>query len=382
MTTAERHSVLIMFGGISPEHEVSVITGLQVVEHIDRAKYIPQVVYITKKGEFNFLGELTNRKDFLKKRRDSVTFGRDEKGGYIQMSGIFGQKIYPIAAYLAFHGGLGEGGAVQGLLESVAIPFTSSSVEGSVVTMNKQLTKDIAKKAGIPSITGTSLRSADIKASYEREARRIVKELGVPVIVKPVHLGSSIGINVAHSEVELQKFLLEAAHADSEILVEKFIAKYVEYNCSVRRINGILEASEIERPVGKDEILSFADKYKRGAKKSGGRGGMASLDRELPARISDTLKLTIQETAKKAFLAARCKGMVRIDFMATEDGDLYLTEINPIPGSMAFYIWEASGVQFKQQITDLIEQGIADAREKRGYEMDYVSDIIEKFVKS
>ncbi|MFZ6022420.1 MAG: hypothetical protein ACOYT9_03045 [Patescibacteria group bacterium] len=380
MATVEKHSVLIMFGGIAPEHEVSIISGLQIAEHLDKSKYIPQVLYVTKKGEFHFIGELGSKKDFLKKRRENATFGRDEKGGYIQLSGIFGQKIYPIAAFLAFHGGLGEGGALQGLLESVGIPFTSSGVEGSVLTMNKQLTKQLVKEAGIATVPGICVDTFSLREKYAQTAKESIALLGLPLIIKPAHLGSSIGISVAHNEGDLKRMLLEASYLDSELVIETFIPKYVEYNCSVRMQNGVLETSEIERPMGKDEILSFEDKYKKGAKKTGG-SGMASLTRELPAKISDQLKTTIQNFAKKAYVACRCKGLVRIDFMAAEDGNLYLTEINPIPGSLAFYLWEATGIQFKQQITDAIEQSIKDAATKRSYEIDYTTDIVEKFIK-
>ncbi len=381
MATIEKHAVLILFGGISPEHEVSVISGLQIVEHIDRTKYTPYTIYVTKKGEFLYLGNISGRKEFLKKRRESVTFGRDEKGGYILLSGIFGQKIYPKSAYLAFHGGLGESGSIQGLLESVGIPFTSTGSEGSVITMNKQLTKEAVSNVGIETVPGVCIFSRELKTTYEEDAENIIKELGLPVIVKPVHLGSSIGIHVAHTEVELQKYLLEASYVDTELLVEKFIPKFVEYNCSVRSIRGELEASPVERPVSKDEILSFADKYERGAKKVGG-SGMASLDRELPAKISHELRDKIQSLARTAYVVCRCKGLVRIDFMAAEDGELYLTEINPIPGSLSFYLWEAAGLQFKDQITDVIEQSVLDAEQRKNMELDYKSDIVEKFVKS
>lgn len=307
MAAEEKHSVLIMFGGIAPEHEVSVISGLQIVEHIDRTKYIPQVLYVTKKGEFHFIGELANKKDFLKKRRENATFGRDEKGGYVQLSGIFGQKIYPIAAFLAFHGGLGEGGAVQGLLESVGIPFTSSGVEGSVTTMNKQLTKILVKEAGIATVPGICVDTLSLRENYAKVAKQAITTFGLPLIIKPVHLGSSIGISVAHNEGDLKRMLLEASYLDSELLIETFIAKFVEYNCSVRMQNGVLEASEIERPMGKDEILSFEDKYKKGAKKTGG-SGMASLTRELPAKYQTSLSRRFKIMRKKPTLRAGVKG--------------------------------------------------------------------------
>jgi D-alanine-D-alanine ligase len=369
--------VLVIFGGISAEHEVSVITGLQAVENIDTEKYLPLALYIDKNGSFYCIPTLKTRRGFLTAPRKSATFGKDTQGGFITMDGWHKKKIYPHAAYLAMHGGSGESGPLQGLLEMVDIPFTSPGQESSVLMMNKQLTKDVLAKENIETVQGISIFATEIKKNLENLTSKIIQELTLPVIIKPVHLGSSIGINIARTEVELKKFLLEASQVDNEILVEKFLTSFKEYNCSVRLIHGVIEASEIERPMSKDEILSFADKYERGGKKSG--SGMASLQRELPAKIDDRLKQEIQMIAKMAFLACRGKGMVRIDFMVTPEEKIYLTEINPIPGSMAFYLWEASGISFREQISDLIEQSVVDAELERTSRLDYESNIVEKF---
>lgn len=380
-TPATKKSVLILFGGVSAEHEVSVITGLQVVENIDRENYIPYTIYSTKKGELFYLDGLKDRAGFFSVPRKSVSFGRDARGGYAQFAGTLGrgEKIYPYSAYLAFHGGKGESGPMQGLMESLEIPFTSPGQEASVITMNKELTRRVAEAAGIPVAPGMSAFAAEIKKDVAGVAAEIVNKLSLPVIIKPTHLGSSIGLNIARTDVELQKFLLEAAFIDNEILVEKYLTLAAEYNCAVRSVNGVIETSEIERPLSKDEILSFADKYQRGAKKIGSADGMASLNRELPAKIDEKLKHEIQDLAKRTFVACACKGMIRIDFMLTTDHKLYLTEPNPIPGSMAFYLWEASGIPFKQQISDMIEQSIRDEAAAAATHLDYETDIIEKF---
>lgn len=371
--------IIVMFGGISPEHEVSIISGLQTLENIDRKLYEPYAIYVTKTGELQCLGLLSNRKQFFFAKRVNVSFGRDIRGGYIELNNFRRKKVYPYAAYLAFHGGLGEGGGIQGLLESFEIPYTSTSQESAVITMNKQLTKEQVTGSGIEVIAGINLFSTNVRADSQHQAKLVEEGLGLPVIIKPVHLGSSIGIKVARTLIELEKVLLEAAFIDNEILVEKYMTDFTEYNCAVRLVNGELQASEVERPKSQDEILSFADKYQRGSKKTGG-SGMASLQRELPAKISEELRERIQETAKKAFIACRCKSMVRIDFMHTKNDKLLLTEINPIPGSMAFYLWEASGLTFKQQITDLIEQSVRDTEIAKATNLQYQSDIVEEFV--
>ena len=155
------------------------------------------------------------------------------------------------------------------------------------------------------------------------------------------------------------------------------MTNFVEYNISVRKKGEEIEVSEIEKPVSKDEILSFADKYQRGGKKT---GGMASLNRELPAKIDSKLRKKIEDVAKRSFELIRAKGMLRIDFMYVND-EVYVTEINPIPGSMAFYLWEASGISFKNQITDMLHQAEVDDNNRKSKLLKYDSDIVEKFVR-
>ena len=372
-----KQTIIVMFGGESAEHEVSVVTGLQALEQFDRERYEPIAAYVDKRGIPFLLPKLEQRKQFRTGTREAVTFGRDEKGGFLRTAGALGKKIYPYAAYLCFHGGSGESGPIEGLLESLAIAHTGPSQESAVITMNKAIAKAAAKEAGIAVVPGETVFSHAITLNSERSAKDLVSKIGLPAIVKPAHLGSSIGIAVAKSEIELEKALLEAAHMDTEMVIETFLPAITEYNCAVRHRDGKIETSEIERPLSKDEILSFADKYQRGGKKTG--AGMASLSRELPAKIDPDFKKQIHDAARRAYHACRCTGMVRIDFMHSGE-KLYLTEINPIPGSMAYYLWEASGIPFRQQITDAIEEAVCAQQEAISRRLDYSTDIIEKFV--
>lgn len=354
-------NVIILFGGASAEHEVSVISGLQVLEKIDKKIFKPFAVKLTKNNLFEYYEGLESRKDYLKIKPQTINFGRDAKGAYFTSNNLFKNKIYIDIAYLAFHGGNGESGQVQGFLETLNVPYTSPNVEASAISMNKILTKQVLEENNIKTV------------EYYNDPSKA----NLPVIIKPAHLGSSIGINIAKTKVELKKYLLLANQVDSEVLIERFVKNFKEYNVAVRKIGDKIETSEIEKPLSEDEILSFADKYQRGGKKS---GGMASLQRELPAKISKSLEKEIKETAIKVFKAVRAKGMLRIDFML-EGKKLYVTEINPIPGSMSFYLWEASGISFKQQITDLLEQAVLDQEERLSKKLDYKTDIVEKFVR-
>ena len=377
-----RTQICIAFGGVSAEHEVSVITGLQVAEKIDRSRYDVYCIYIAKDGRMLGYGDLPSRKSFLSAKSKTLSVGRDAKGSFFREHGAFGKTIRPNAVYMAFHGGTGESGPFQGLLESFDIALTSSGIEGAVITMNKGIGKEILASYGLPVVEGVTLRSVEILANSQAVAHRAVENIGLPVIVKPAHLGSSIGIHIVREEIELEKRLLEAAYLDAETVVERFIPSFREYSCAVRMHNGHIEASEIESPIAKDAILSFADKYQRGGGKKSGHAesGMASLQRELPAKVDIALRERIIDTAKKAFIATRCKGSPRIDFMVTPEGQLYITEINPIPGSMGFYLWEAKGISFTQQITDAIEQAMVDYTDRVAKRLDYSTDIIEKFV--
>lgn len=369
-------NIAVFFGGVSAEHEVSVITGLQVIEKIDRNKFNVFAICLTQKGTFEYYPKLHSRKDYFKIKPKLINFGKDNKGSYFRPAGLVSRKIYIDVAYLAFHGGNGESGQMQGFLDVLDIAFTSPGVESSSISMNKVLTKEVLESHGVTTLPWVRLFSIDIKKDPDKEVDKVLEKLSLPVIVKPVHLGSSIAVKVARSKIELKKYLLEASYLDSEILVEDYLKKFNEYNISVKKVNDKYLLSEIEKPLSKDEILSFADKYQSGSKKT---GGMASLTRDLPAKIPENIKKYIEESAIKVFELIRATGLVRVDFMLA-GSNIYVIEVNPIPGSMSFFLWEASGISFRDQITELILEAIKNKKESDSIRFKYESDIIKKFV--
>lgn len=372
-------NILVLFGGASPEHEVSVITGLQIFENIDRDLYNPIPVFVSEKGQFYKLKPIATRKDYSLGTKTNITFGFDEKEKkpYIS-SGLF-SKEYIHCAINTLHGGNGESGPIAGLLESYSIPYTSTNVESSAICMNKALAKKLVDNC-VPILPSQSFTSSEINKNTKNIGSTIAQNVGLPVIVKPVHLGSSIGIKIAKDATELELYLLEASHIDTEVMAEKYLSNISEFNCSVRTHNGKTETSAIERPMTKTEILSFSDKYQRGSKKTS--GGMASLSRELPANISLDLEKKIREFSIKIYEACKCKGVVRIDFIQDTGGEIYFNEINPIPGSMAFYLWEVLGIPFKQQISELIEESVHNKELGESVNFVHKTDIIEKFIKN
>jgi D-alanine-D-alanine ligase len=250
--------------------------------------------------------------------------------------------------------------------------------------MNKNLMKQVLRDKQIPCVKSIEVFAEQFRSDKDRVIREILEGVGLPVIIKPAHLGSSIGINTARDKAALLANLSTAALLDNEILVEKLLEDFTEYNVSVRKIKEKVECSEIERPKKQDEILSFADKYEReGGKKQSGtqQGGMAGLTRDLPAKISEELRQKVIGLAKRVFKECRLDGMVRIDMLfENATGELYVNEINPIPGSMAFYLWESSGIQFQEQITQSIERAFEAKDEREAYRLEYETNIVEKFV--
>ncbi len=378
-----KKNILILFGGSTPEHEVSIITGIQVLENINQSKFNPLSVYLDQNNVFYYLPNLKTRKDFLKTKRVACQLIQTPKGPILEIAGVIKKKVSIDAAYLAFHGGTGEGGAIQGMMEIFDIPFTSPGSESSTISMNKAITKMLAHANNIPTLPGRSVYRWDLKSKKEKkqEIKNIVKELGLPVIIKPAHLGSSIGIKVVKTKITLEKALITANFMDQEILVEKCLKDFEEYNCSAIRVGKKIILSEIERPIKEDEVLSFSDKYSKGGKKQ--VGGMASLSRELPAKISVSLEKEIKTLTRKAYEVCRCSGLVRIDFMFDKKTKkLYFPEINTIPGSMSFYLWEASGLSFEKQITRSVGQAIKDHQKRKSLRLKYQSNIVERFVNS
>lgn len=374
-----KENILVMFGGVSPEHEVSIISGLQILEEIDQEKYRSIPIYQEKNGNLKILLDYKGKRDFLKVTRRNVSFGRDKKGGYIK----FGfQKIYPYCACLAYHGGLGECGGMQGLLQTCGIPITSPDVESSVISSHKGFAKLFAQSVNIPILKFKNLFSGEIKNNLEQTAEDIEKEFSYPLIVKPVHLGSSIGIRVVKNEGDLLRALSSVSLLDTEMIVEKCLKDFNEYNCSVIKIDNKFQFSAIEKPLRQSEILTFDNKYqdKNRSKNGNNEGGMANLARELPAKIDDQTEERIKEYAKDIYSSCRCNGVVRIDFIEDSRGIIYFNELNRIPGSMAFYLWEAKGLDFTSLISMMINEAVERRDNKDSFSFDYDTDIVETFI--
>ncbi|MDD6351271.1 MAG: D-alanine--D-alanine ligase, partial [Lachnospiraceae bacterium] len=332
--------VAVLFGGKSVEHEVSVISGIQALMNIDTDKYDVTPVYITKKNEFyvgDRVGDIEAYKDIdaLLKQSTRVIFVNEDRRVFLAPypKKHFGQKEIEIDVVLpVVHGTNEEDGALQGYLKTIGVPFGGCDVTASAVGMDKYIQKAVLKDNGIPVLPGIPFTTGDY-ADVDTMIERIEKEIGYPVIVKPVNLGSSVGIGIAKDRDELIGKIDDAFIYAKRILVEHAILNLREVNCSVLGDEDHAEASEIEEPFHTEEILSYKDKYESNGSKSGGSKGMASVSRKIPAEIPADLYEEVKRLAVKSFMALGCSGVARMDFMIDVDTNkLYFNEINTIPG--------------------------------------------------
>lgn len=377
----------VIFGSRSCEREVSIISAVQLMRHADREKYDIIPVYIDETGNWYTGEKLKDIESFKPFRADSDGITRvfpdlsSGSGALLTVeksSGLFAKEKISIAAridvyIIVMHGLNGEDGTLQGLLELANVPYTSTGVAGSAVGMDKIMMKQIFRGAGLPVLPGVWFTRTEYEEGKDTVIRKVEQEIGYPVFVKPANLGSSIGVSRADDAESLADSLELAFEYDRRVLVEKGLDKPIELNCSVLGYDGEDEASPIEMPINNDEFLDFKDKYLA----SGGSKGMASLHRVLPAPIEDGLKDEIQEMSRKIFRLLDCKGVVRIDYMFDRQSEkIYITEINTIPGSLAFYLWENAGLPYSGLIDRMILCAEKAHEDKNRANYAYTSDIL------
>ena len=377
----------VIFGSRSCEREVAIISAVQLMRHLDRERYDLIPVYIDEKGNWYTGEKLTDINSFKPFKPDrpgivrvypDMTSGSGALLATRRGTGLFAKERTEMVArvdvyIVVMHGLNGEDGTIQGMLELANIPYTSSGVAGSALGMDKIMMKQFFKGADLPVLPGTWYSRSDFEKDRESVLRSVRETLGFPVFVKPANLGSSIGVSRADDPEMLADSLELAFEYDRRVLVEKGLNKPIELNCSVAGYDDEVEASPIEMPINNDEFLDFRDKYLA----SGGSKGMASLHRVLPAPIEDELRDEIQQLSKRIFRMMDCKGVVRIDYMYDRDsGKLFITEINTIPGSLAYYLWENAGISYEKLIDRMIDCAEKAHADKNRANYAYTSDIL------
>lgn len=379
----------VIFGGKSVEHEVSIISGIQAINNMDKEKYDIVPIYLTKENNM-YVGELVkevknfkNIKNVIENSQRVIMVNNEGRVDLIKYPmKKFGNNLYDSidVALPVVHGTNVEDGALQGFLKTLDIPFAGCDVLSSAIGMDKYVMKTVLKENNIPVLDCLRINDFEYINDNDEVVNRILNKIELPVIVKPINLGSSVGIKVAKTKDELVEAIEYAFNFAKQILVERVISNLKEINCSVLGNIKECKASECEEPLGAGVILSYEDKYISNKSKSGASKGMTSLGRKLPADIPEDTKKKIQDYAEATFKALNCNGVVRIDFMIDMDTDeVYVNEINTIPGSLAFYLWETSGLKYKEMLSKLIDLSLTRKREEGNLSFSYDTKILDGY---
>ena len=389
-------NIAVLFGSRSCEHDVSIISAMQLMEAAKTAGFGVTPIYISRDGMWytgDALFNMETYRDFnpMGKGITRINLDVSANAGDIwawppQRAGLFAKVPAPIAhidcAVPVFHGLHGEDGSIQGLFEMANIPYASSGVLGSSVGMDKIAMKQLLRGAGYPVLDFVWFTRDQLKADREAIIARIEKKIKYPAFVKPAALGSSIGVSRAGNRGELEKALDVAASYDRRILVEVGVNHPVEINCAALGYGEDVRASVCEMPVptADGSFLTFWEKYLRNAGTKGNEAsqGMKSLSRVVPAPIGEELTGRIQKMTTEIFKLLDCRGTVRIDFILDEHDMLFVNEPNTIPGSLAFYLWKECGISFPQLVEKMVEDALRAHADAGTSVYAYDSTILQK----
>lgn len=361
----------VFFGGRSTEHEISVISASQAMHAINAEKYEVVPIYISKQGKWytgKALLDIQNYRNIpeLLAKVEEVymepSFG--DYNLYKKKRNLFGSNVIKHLDVIipVLHGSNGEDGIFEGLLETIGIPYAGCNTLSSANGMDKITMKMILKSCGIPVVNFVWFSDKEWYTRREEIINQIEKEIGYPVIVKPANLGSSVGIGRACNREELIDKIDGAEIYTTRIIVEDMVEDLQEINCSVLGDCDENQASVLEEPIKSGEILSYEDKYVGGSK---GAKGMQASQKRIPADLPEKETKRIQFLARETFRVLSCHGVSRVDIIIDrKTRDIYVNEINTIPGSLSFYLWEATGISFEQLMDKLVELAIKRKREQ------------------
>jgi D-alanine-D-alanine ligase len=379
--------VAVLFGGRSCEHEVSVLTAHEVMAVLqEMPSYSVLPIYITRDGRWLTGRELMHLNKFAEAERlerscQPLTLkpmGRDvivaEYGSFVGRR----KALHVDVALPLLHGPNGEDGTLQGTLEMLGLPYAGSGVLASALCMNKVAMKQMFAFAGLPQVAFSVVRRAQWRDDRVAELARVQKWTSDPVFVKPVRGGSSVGVTFVEEPSELAASIDLALEFDEEAIVEVAVLGADEINCSVLRTPDTIRTSVLESVRSKESFLSYEQKYMQWSKGAPAKGVEGH---EIPASLPEELAARVRSLAQAVFEVSMCDGVARIDFLV-KDADVYVIEVNTIPGSLAFYLWEASGMRFDRLLDSLLASARAkwESRQSTVFRLDrnLLADIEER----
>lgn len=350
-----KKTVGIFYGGKSVEHDVSIITALQIYKALDKTKYIIEMFYITKNNEIvigKALDDLSTYKE-NKLKLVNVFFQKENNKTYYFQKGKKKKQLDIVIN--ATHGKGVEDGTISAILDFNNLAYTSCEVTESAILQNKAITKILLEYHKIPVLPFEIITNELIKTK-------------LPIIIKPLSLGSSIGINIVKEKEELNSALKDALTYQNKLIVEPLLENNKEFSCAIYQINGTYKISTIEETINENNIYTFNEKYLNKEKK-----------KMLPALISEELTKEIKETTKKIYKLLDLKGVIRIDYLYDKNTNkLYVNEINTIPGSFAYTLFEKEGISFRTLLDDLIKEALLNKERKQKYKEEYNSNLIKE----
>ncbi|WP_279064656.1 D-alanine--D-alanine ligase family protein [Muribaculum intestinale] len=365
----------VIFGGRSTEHEISVISASQAMAAIDREKYDVTPIYITKQGHWYTGAPLFDVKNYrhipeLLKQCTEV-YMRPVYGDYnlypANPKGFFSSSAMKPVGKLdvvipVLHGTNMEDGIFEGVLQTIGIPYAGCDVLSSANGMDKITMKMILRANDVPVVDYVWFTDKQWHTRRDALIEQIEGTLGYPVIIKPANLGSSVGIGSAHDREQLKARIDDAERYSTRIIVEHMLADMQEINCSVLGDCDDYRTSVLEEPIKSGDFLTYEKKYMGGGK---GSEGMQSSQKRIPAELPDDVTKEIQHLAGETFRVLSCHGVSRVDVMIDRtDGRIYVNEINTIPGSLSFYLWEATGLSFDKLMDELVKLALRRKREE------------------
>lgn len=365
----------VIFGGRSTEHEISVISASQAMAAINREKYDVTPIYITKQGHWYTGAPLFDVKNYrhipeLLKQCTEV-YMRPVYGDYklypANPKGFFSSSAMKPVGKLdvvipVLHGTNMEDGIFEGVLQTIGIPYAGCDVLSSANGMDKITMKMILRANDVPVVDYVWFTDKQWHTRRDALIEQIEDTLGYPVIIKPANLGSSVGIGSAHDREQLKARIDDAERYSTRIIVEHMLADMQEINCSVLGDCDDYRTSVLEEPIKSGDFLTYEKKYMGGGK---GSEGMQSSQKRIPAELPDDVTKEIQHLAGETFRVLSCHGVSRVDVMIDRtDGRIYVNEINTIPGSLSFYLWEATGLSFDKLMDELVKLALRRKREE------------------
>ena len=374
----------VIFGGASVEHEISIISANQVINVLDNDKYNIIPIYISKDQDFYFSNSYFDINVFkdLNKACSSgtkVVFKKNQSQVEMHYSKnrMLSTKMKDIDIFFpVLHGTNGEDGTVQGMFETLDATFVGCDTKAAVNGQDKVFMKAILKQNGVNVVEYDWFYNTDYY-NHEDEIIERLSTLRFPMIVKPANLGSSIGISKANNEEELKEAIEFAFKYEGKVLVERVIDNLCEVNCAVLGDYSEQRTSAIEEVFQSADILSYEDKYQSKGSKA---QGMAATKRIIPANIDEDVEAKVRELAIKGFKALNLSGNTRIDFLIDRNTkEVFLNEANTIPGSLAFYLWQAADLPFAQLCDELIKLAIKRKRETKQYLTTFETNVLANF---